>query len=357
MRHVSILIGCIVFFYFVSTLVLFSIGVVQEDDLSLHIPKIFLKQLIIIVIALFSFYLIQSIDIKRMGEISWIALLLSLLSIVLLYIPGVGEVVGNNRSWIVIASGFRLEPVELFKGALVLWFAHTCSTIGRTNKKLFLFYLILLFVVVTPIIFGLKDFGNLALVVVIFMALLYISPLSPRLLLIYLPVVLSLFFYILHSRISRLKNFMSNDSSKNYQTLQSIKSIANGGVIGGGDISYVKHLPEASTDYIFSVILNRFGLIGFLVVMFVFLVLVITMLGMAFNTTNLFAHFLILSTLLWILINSLCNILVCFGMIPVLGVPFIFLSYGGSYNIVILCLISLIIKLYNEKNPLEAGKS
>lgn len=350
MKYLPILLGAIGAMYFIGTLAIFSIGYASGENGFFGIPSIFLKQLISLLLGCFCFQLIQLVELQTVKKISWILLFLSFCLILLLFVPPLRVEVGHNKNWIRLGSGFQIEPIEYFKGAFILWFAYMCSVM-KDRKTRFHIYSSLVLLAVTVVIISLGDLGNLTMLFTIFPLLLYFTNANIFSFLVYILFLPFFIAYVFSARISRFMSLFDTkqNSHSNYQAMQSLRAIQHGGLIGSGDFVDVKHLPDASTDYIFSVILNQFGALGFITVVLILIIVLATMIGMAMHVKNIYGRVLILGLFLWILVNDVCNMLICLNMLPVFGVPFIFLSYGGSYNIAFASMLSVAILAYRKQ--------
>lgn len=132
-----------------------------------------------------------------------------------------------------------------------------------------------------------------------------------------------------------------------YQVIQSKVAIGSGGILGkglfNGTQTQLRFLPAQHTDFVFSVIGEETGFIGSLFVIILFLILIIRGIHIASKVRNQFGSLLVLGAVTILGFHVIVNIGMTVGMMPVTGLPLPFLSYGGSFLIVCMILIGLII--------------
>jgi len=148
-------------------------------------------------------------------------------------------------------------------------------------------------------------------------------------------------------RIVSFVNPQQDAAGAGYQVIQSMVAIGSGAFFGKGYLkgtqTRLSYLPEQHTDFIFSVLGEQFGFFGCLLVLCVFLFLMYR----GYHTTefvrNRFTNLLIVGAMSIIAFHVFVNIAMTIGMMPVVGVPLPFLSYGGSFTFTVAVLIGLIL--------------
>ena len=124
-----------------------------------------------------------------------------------------------------------------------------------------------------------------------------------------------------------------------YQVLQSLYSLASGGLFGKGlgkGVQKLGYVPEAQNDMIFTVICEELGIIGGIAVIFMFVFMIYRLWVVSVNAPDLFGSLLVIGVMAHISIQTIINIAVVTNTMPNTGVPLPFLSYGGTS---ILCLL------------------
>ena len=131
-----------------------------------------------------------------------------------------------------------------------------------------------------------------------------------------------------------------------YQTLHGWQALANGGIFGvglGNSASKWNWLPEAETDFIFAIIGEELGLVGALLVVFLFAVLGVCLVRIIRRHTDPFAKIATSIAMVWLIGQAFVNIAVVIGLLPVLGVPLPFISAGGSSLLTTLMAVGMVL--------------
>ncbi len=132
-----------------------------------------------------------------------------------------------------------------------------------------------------------------------------------------------------------------------YQVIQSKVAIGSGGFLGKGLLkgtqTQLRFLPEQHTDFVFSVIGEELGFIGSLIVLILFLILLLRAIYVASKVRNKFSGLMVIGAATILGFHIVINIGMTVGMMPVTGVPLPFLSYGGSFLLVSMIFIGIII--------------
>lgn len=131
---------------------------------------------------------------------------------------------------------------------------------------------------------------------------------------------------------ARIENFITGEAEDNYQVQRSKMAIANGGLIGTGPGKSTQKyfLPQSSSDFIFSIVTEEYGLIGAFILLFLYFVLLIRFLLIATRSRSIFGSLLVVSAGFGIVIQALINIGVAVNLLPVTGQTLPLISAGGS---------------------------
>ena len=150
-------------------------------------------------------------------------------------------------------------------------------------------------------------------------------------------------------RMDRMKVFFdpwSDAQSTGYQTVQSILTVGSGGLLGmGGDVSKYEYLPEAHTDFAFSILSQEHGYVGVLFVFLLFILLILSCERVANRARDTYGQVLALGIMLLISGQALVNLGMVSGIVPVVGVPLPFISYGGSSLTVTMAAIGILLSI------------
>jgi rod shape determining protein RodA len=263
---------------------------------------------------------------------------IGMLSLVAVLVAGV-SVKGAQR-WLDL--GFtRVQPAEIMKLGVPLmlaWYFDRRAGALRSMDFLLAFVLVLLPV---ALIAKQPDLGTALLVLAAGFFVIFFAGLPWRWLitlvvgtLAALPIVWTFLHDYQRNRILTLLDPMSDPLGKGFHTLQSMIAIGSGGVVGKGWMqgtqTHLEFIPERTTDFIFAVFSEEFGLVGNLVLVVLFLALVARALAIAGNAPTPFARLMASSIAMILFTYAFVNMAMVSGILPVVGVPLPLISYGGT---------------------------
>ena len=277
-----------------------------------------------------------------------LALPLFVLGVVLLVGVAVkGEIVNGARRWLNLGVT-RIQPSELMKIAVPLmlaWYFHHYEGTLRTRN--FVWAAILLFVPVGLIVRQ-PDLGTAVLILASGCYVLFLAGLSWKIIgglgvaaLASAPIAWSLMHDYQRQRILTFINPMDDPLGSGYHTIQSTIAVGSGGITGKGWMSgtqtHLDFIPERTTDFIFAVYSEEFGLLGNSVLLGLYLLLILRGIVIASNAPTLFTRLLAGAITLTFFTYAFVNMGMVSGILPVVGVPLPMISYGGT-SLVSLCL-------------------
>ncbi|KAF3977783.1 MAG: putative lipid II flippase FtsW [Methylococcales symbiont of Iophon sp. n. MRB-2018] len=325
---------------------------------SLHYP---LRQIKHIILGIGIAAIICCIPLKIWEKIGpWIFIGgIALLIIVL--IPGGGVKVNGSVRWISIA-GLRLQVSEVVKFASVVYIAsyvtrHQEAVLNSTYglvKPLLLFSLACFFLLLEP------DFGSAVVILVIAMGVMYLSGarLWQFIVLISIITVLGiLLVYFSPYRWARITGFINpwaDAQNTGFQLVHALISFGRGEIFGvglGRGIQKLFYLPEAHTDFLFSVLAEELGLMGVLVVISLFILLLGHAFSLAVKAEQLgekFAAFIAYGVGIWFGFQAFINMGVNMGMLPTKGLTLPLMSYGGGSMITMCAAMALLFRVHSE---------
>jgi cell division protein FtsW len=283
--------------------------------------------------------------------------------LVLPQVPGVGKSVGGNTNWIEFA-GFSLQPSEFAKLAMILWCAMMMRNIGENANPLP--KILPGMIVVMGLILVGRDLGTAIVLGGIFLSILFVSGIDlKKLLILGGGMTVGAVFLVAsnQTRLSRFAAFSNPFSEENYksagwQQAHSIMGLASGGALGTGLGSGKQKwgsLPEAHTDFIFSVIGEELGLLGTLAVLALYALLILAIFRVALRTANNYDRYVLVGIGSWIALQIIMNIGSVISLMPVVGVTLPFISYGGSSLIAIFIGIGYILGVL-KRDPAVAAE-
>ena len=305
--------------------------------------------------------------------LSWYLLLIGLVLLVAVFVPGVGKTVGGARRWIAF-NGFAFQPSEAVKLILVVFFADLMvrfSENGETGLiKTYVFPLSVLGFVL-GLIFAEPDFGMTMLVGTTVMIIFFAGGVKLRYLFVTLLASLPLAHFAVFRSAYRRKRILAflnpwdDPRGIGFQIIQSFVALGSGGLFGvglGQSQQKLFYLPEAHTDFIFSIIGEELGFVGCAGVILLFASLVIVCVLLAMKIPDKFGRLLIVGIISMIGMQAALNIAVVSGSMPTKGLPLPFISFGGSNLVVNMIGMGIILNVARinlkaiEKNRIFKAK-
>ncbi len=275
--------------------------------------------------------------------------------LILVLIPGIGSIRNGSRSWFGIGS-FGIQPSEFTKLALIIFTAKYLENNERDMKSIKKGALPIL--IITMLIFGLimlqPDFGTGTIIVMSIIGLLFIggTKLSFFVKIGFMGLIgITSLIIMAPYRLARILSFLDpwkDPLGSGFQIIQSLYAIGPGGLFGFGfGNSRQKHfyLPEPQTDFIFSIISEEFGFLGIIIISTLFLIIIIRGFKIAINSKELFSKYLAFGIMFQLSFQTILNLMVVVGLIPVTGVTLPFLSYGGSSLLITMISMGIILNI------------
>lgn len=275
--------------------------------------------------------------------------------LVLVIIPGIGSVRNGSRSWFGI-GGLGVQPSEFMKLALIIFTSKYISNNPKTIKSITKGVFPIL--AITMIAFGLimlqPDFGTGTILVMTIVAMLFISGVNFSFFIkIGLIGMVGVVILVLIApyRVNRIISFLnpwSDPLGTGFQSIQSLFAIGPGGLFGlgfGNSIQKHFYLPEPQTDFIFSIISEELGIIGIITVATLFLIIILRSVKISIKAPDTFSKFLIFGIIFQLSFQTLLNLAVVVGLVPVTGVTLPFFSYGGSSLIITLISMGIVLNI------------
>ena len=310
--------------------------------------KYLINQGIFFLLSIITMYIVSRINYSFLYKYSKLLLFIVLILLILVIIPGIGSVRNGSRSWFSI-GGFGIQPSEFAKLAIIIFASRYLS--DNKNKRLLVLFLGLL-------LFGLimlqPDFGTGMVLLMIVVSMLFISGMKMSFFIKigFIGIIgLSVLIIIAPYRLKRILSFLdpwSDPLGSGFQIIQSLYAIGPGGLFGlglGNSIQKHFYLPEPQTDFIFAIISEEFGFMGIIIVTTLFLTIIISSINIALKTKDLFSKYLVFGITFWIAFQTILNLMVVVGLIPVTGVTLPFLSYGGSSLLILYIGIGIILNV------------
>lgn len=312
-------------------------------------------------LGLFAAFIVVKVPMRIWQELGPALVIVSLLALLLVFIPGLGKTVNGSTRWIAIGS-LNLQVSEFVKLFMVLYLAGYLvrhmdavrTTAAGFWRPLGLLMVVMVLLLVEP------DFGAAAVLITTAVAMMWLGGVRIGqflILIITVAAALALLVYTSEYRMQRLTGFMDpwgDPFNSGFQLTQALIAFGRGewfGVGLGASVQKLFYLPEAHTDFLFAVIAEELGLFGVITViaLFTFLVFRTLLIGRrAENRERPFAGYVAYGIGVWIGLQAFINIGVNMGVLPTKGLTLPFMSYGGS-SIVVMCIaVALLVRIDYE---------
>ena len=379
----------------VSSLITFGLITlfsISTDPLSIN--SSFMRQLIFIIFSLLIFLILNQINIKTIHDNST---LIYIFSFLLCFVPFFLAPVENTYRWIDFGF-FYIQPGEYLKCATIILIAKYLSNHQLEVKEGYIIvipilialissFLVLnqpdlgtaviifapvlpmllwagvsgftLFLLIAPVITIIAASNNMifniwgVLMFIIFLA--FQGNLLKRILIYFANIFTGLLFpffwndFLNGYQRQRFIDFLNPDldpMGSSYHIIQSITAIGSGGLFGKGwgqgSQTQLKFLPVQESDFILSVIAEEFGFFGIAVIMFLFFMLIKTLLDIAFKSSDYFSSLVIVGLTSILFSHIFVNSAMTIGLMPVKGLPTPFVSAGGSFMLLCFIILSLV---------------
>ena len=343
-----------------------SASTVKSLQESGNTYSIFIRQFFFLILGAMATYWAYRVQGGIWQRIAKISLSISIVILLLPFIPNLGKNINGNRNWIEIL-GFTLQPSEFAKFGLILWCALQLRNIDVSTKGKNPFIAILPgLVIIEGLILMERDLGTALLILLIFAGILFTTgaPIKHFIIVAALGVIIGGAFIISSSyRLSRFGALFNPFDERYYkfsgwQPAHSIMGLASGGLWGSGlGASKQKwaNLAEAHTDFIFSVIGEELGLLGTLLVLALYAALIYAMLRVALKTKDSFSRYATAGVACWFIVQVGVNIGSVTSIIPVIGVTLPLISYGGSSLLANLLAIGYVLGVARRTPEISDG--
>ena len=291
-------------------------------------------------------WLCRRMNYQRMRVLMFVGLGINLFLLVAVLF--VGTTINGAQRWIALGP-LSFQPAEFAKLMAVLMGAFSISSVlGKERFRIerdgglvavpFGAILVMAFLVYQE-----PDFGTACIVFGVPLLMAFAILVKPRYWFWVVPLTMILAFAIGTLQPYRMKRIevwfdpWSDARDAGYQMVQSLSTIGSGGIFGmgfGDGVSKYEYLPEAHTDFAFAIFSQEHGFLGVLLIFFLFAVLLVTCMRVAARAKDTFGQVLALGIIFLVLGQALANLAMVAGLLPVVGVPLPFISYGGSSLIV-----------------------
>jgi cell division protein FtsW len=335
-------------------IMVFSASSIHAIDTKGYAFAVAIRQFIFLAAAIPAALALARLSIERWESIAKLGLILSIGLLLLVLVPGIGKEVNGNRNWINLRV-IDIQPGEFVKFLLILWASLLLARKER-NEKMKINAPALIapgFLIAMVLLMKGGDLGTTSVVGAIMAGLLFISGVDIKKMGIVAGILsVALAIGIASSAYRRARFFVFLDpfdpaqyKTAGWQPAHSLLGLASGGLFGaglGGSRQKWGNLPEAHTDFIFSVIGEELGLFGTLSVLLLLAALIYAIFRIALRSEDPFSRYACAGIGCWIGIQAILNIGTAISVLPVVGVTLPLLSYGGSALLTTILALSFV---------------
>ena len=326
----------------IGLVVVYSMGPALGEMHGENGSRFVTRQMIAIGLSVVAFFVTAKIPLKTWRR--W--------TVPLLLVAGVATVIAMAtpvnpdypaHRWIRL-GGLSLQSVEFLKFALLVWVSgflaarYQQKLIGSFRKTLgpLLAGLIVVAFIVASVQ---SDLGSTGVMLAMLIAMLFVAGVPLRGLAIASIVIaigVTLFIAPVQYRRERLANYLnpeSNCQTTGYQACQALVAVGSGGIVGlglGKSVSAYGYLPEAQNDSIFAIYAEKFGFLGSMILLGLFVTLFARMRRVIERAPDLFSQLVVVGVLAWLSTQAIINIGAMIGLLPLKGITLPFVSYGGT---------------------------
>jgi rod shape determining protein RodA len=331
----------------------------QKEGKALQLYK---RQILWVILGVIFFLAMSNFNYRRLWDATYILYPCAIFLLLLVFILGTVRL-GAQR-WIKFAW-FNFQPSETVKLIIVIFLARYFSRKSVDDVSLLVNRLGIFRSLVFPLIFivipvGLiveqPDLGSAAIILFIFIALLYLSGVRIKyvavfliLLVLSLPVLWLILRDYQKERLLVFLNPNIDPLGAGYTIIQSKIAIGSSGLFGKGWLSgtqsQLHFLPESHTDFIFATFVEEWGLLGGAVLLSLYFILIKQGLNIGLRTKDYFGRLLALGIALMLGIQVFINIAMTLGLAPVVGLPLPLMSYGGSSILVTFIALGILVNV------------
>lgn len=334
---------------------LLATGLIAIYSLSLETEREgfnnFQRQLLFLAFAVTAFFVFSTVDYRIWKSYSGLLYLSGVLLLFVVLFWGVR--IRGTAGWFSLGA-FNLQPAELMKLFLIISLAKYFSQIGASHLGL-RHVLISFIYVIIPVVLAASqpDMGSALIMLVIWFGILFLAGLKKKYLFalggIALIILMLGWNVVLRDyqqeRIESFLNPSADPLGNGYNVIQSMVAVGSGGAsgkgIGHGSQSQLNFLPEKHTDFIFATIAEESGFAGVSLVLGLLWLLLYRMKKASDASKDSYGKLLVGGVMIMIFFQSLVNIGMNLGIMPIAGLSLPFLSYGGSFLIVTLAAVGL----------------
>lgn len=321
------------------------------------------RQIVRFVVGMCILYVMAITNIKFFYHYAYVFYFLALL--LLIGVQALGYVGMGAQRWINL-GGVNIQPSELAKVTLILALARfyqsrpliAIHSVGNLLMPMLMILLYFGLVVIQP------DLGTSLVIVFLGAALMFAAGVSRKIFMAgglagLIAIPLGWFFVLKEYQKNRLLVFMNPESDPlgaGYHIMQSKIAIGSAGFwgkgFGEGTQSHLQFLPEKHTDFIFTMLIEDFGMAGGLALLGGYALLIWIGVVISLRSNSTFARLTAMGSVVMVFLHAIINMAMVMGLMPVVGIPLPFISYGGTSMMTMLFAMGLLMNAYVHRDVL-----
>lgn len=301
------------------------------------------------------FYGASKLDYRIWKKHALVIFIISILSLLLVFVPGLGFEHGGAKRWLNLGP-ISFQPAELVKLGFVVYAAAWFSWVGEKVKEITwgLAALIGMVAVVGGILLLQPDTGTLLVIMAAGGAVYFVAGAPWKHIgLLFLLAVIGMGALIVARPylVDRIQTFVDpgrDPLGSSYQVQQSLIALGSGGVFGRGygkSVQKFNYLPEPAGDSIYAVFGEEMGFFGAILILLLYVAFALRGFWIAMRTKTNFGQYLAIGIIVLIIVQSFFNIGSALAVMPLTGLPLIFISQGGSALLFALLEVGIIVNI------------
>lgn len=330
----------------------------------------FRKQFIFAGGGFFVMLFVSKIDYRIYKKFYWLAYVVAILAIFIVYIPGVGRTINGARRWAVI-GGISFQPSEITKILLIFFFAGYLTDHKSDLKSFTKGFMVPIFLLALPVglLFGFQNHLSVGIIITLVSILMFcIAGIRMTYILAAGGTgIIAGTIYIMNSiannstsfRFRRYLTFLNpwaDPTGDGYQIIHSLYAIGSGGFLGAGlgkSTQKYAYIPEPENDFIFAVLAEELGFVGCVALIALFGFFIWRGIKISRNCEDMFGSLLAIGITSFVGIQVILNIAVVTSIMPTTGISLPFFSYGGTALLILLFSMGVLLNISRHKKVEE----
>lgn len=330
----------------------------------------FVRQALFLIVGMFIFFFCIIFPTRNYKKLRLDKVIIGIIMLALIGLPFVGHSAKNAVSWYQIGP-VMIQPSEFAKVAVILYLSiYYERNKDNLNNQWNIIKPIIIALIITALVVIQPDMGTAAIIGVITIMMFYAVPIDNKYRGIFNKLfiggVVVVILVLITTGASFLKDYQKErfnfaypceryQEKTGYQVCNSLIALKNGSVNGQGlgkSTQKYLYLPESYTDFIFPIIVEEWGLIVGIVIIFAYAFVLFRIIRIARRASNLRGSLICYGVFVYLLTHIMVNLFGVMAWFPLTGVPLPFLSYGGSYTICLMISMGLVqrVAIESKKN-------